>query len=117
MLVHEERWREICENELLITRDMIIQIAAKKEHRLSRAALLSDHIHLAIGCPINQSPRDVSLSYLNNLAYAHKMQPRYMFGYYVGTFGEYDMGAIWNSLASSHGSTDAGSVVAKKVRS
>jgi len=27
------------------------------------------------------------LSYLNNLAYAHGMRPRYQFGFYVGTFG------------------------------
>ncbi|HPM80844.1 MAG TPA: hypothetical protein PLF81_09095 [Candidatus Anammoximicrobium sp.] len=29
-----------------------------------------------------------------DLAYAHGMQPVYQFGYYIGTFGEYDMDAV-----------------------
>jgi len=40
----------------------------------------------------------VALGYLNNLAYAHGMTALYSFSYYVGTFGEYDMGAIWSAL-------------------
>lgn len=115
VLVHNERWREFREDQFTITRDMIVRIASKKEHLLSRAAVLSDHIHLVVGCPTDCSPSDIALGYLNNLAFAHDMQPRYSFGYYVGTCGQYDMGTVWQSLASSHGSTDAGSVGAGKL--
>jgi hypothetical protein len=71
---------------------------------------LSDHVHLVAGIPFEQSPEDVALGYMNNLAFAHEMQAVFCPSYYVGTVGEYDTGAIWTSLASSRGSTDAGSV-------
>jgi len=51
-------------------------------------------VHLTLGAPYERSPEEIALSYLNNLAYAHGMQPVYQFGYYVGTFGEYDMDAV-----------------------
>ena len=36
----------------------------------------------------------ISLRFMNNLAYREEMKPVFDFGYYVGTFGEYDLGAI-----------------------
>lgn len=76
------------------TRDMILGVVKKKGHRLSRAAILSDHVHMTIGCAIRESPEAVALTYLNNLAYAHGMQPLFCHGYYVGTFGAYDLDAV-----------------------
>jgi hypothetical protein len=61
---------------------------------LSRAGILADHIHLAIGCPIEVAPCDIALSFLNNLAFAHGMKPVFQFGAFVGTFGEYHQGAV-----------------------
>jgi REP element-mobilizing transposase RayT len=83
-------------------RDMIVKAAAKKELLLRRGALLSDHIHLALGCGIDQPPEDVALSYLNNLAFANGMTPCFRFGFYVGTFGAYDLGAVRPGVAESH---------------
>jgi len=60
--------------------------------------LLADHLHVTIGSGYSQSPEEVSLSYLNNLAYAHGMKAMYQFSYFVGTFGEYDLGAIRRRL-------------------
>jgi REP element-mobilizing transposase RayT len=72
-----------------------VELAASKHgHRLSRAAILPDHIHLTLGCEVSESPEDVVLGYLNNCAYVQDMKPIYKFGYYVGTFGEYDRGAV-----------------------
>jgi REP element-mobilizing transposase RayT len=73
---------------------MILGVVKKKGHRLSRAAILSDHVHMTIGCAIRESPEAVALTYLNNLAYAHGMQPLFCHGYYVGTFGAYDLDAV-----------------------
>ena len=73
---------------------MILGTARKKGHRLSRLAVLPDHIHAVMGCEVTESPEDVALSYLNNLAFGHGMQARYCFSYYVGTFGEYDLDAV-----------------------
>jgi len=41
-----------------------------------------------------ESPLEVAVGYLNNLAYAQGMKRVYQYGFYVGTFGEYDLGAI-----------------------
>jgi hypothetical protein len=68
--------------------------AAKHDHRLSRAALLPDHVHLTLGCGIGESPEQVVLGYMNNCAYACGMAGVFRFGYYAGTIGEYDRGAV-----------------------
>jgi len=76
-------------------RSMIVAAAAKKQHLIGSGQLLADHIHLALGCNLIESPREVALGYLNNLAYAEGLRRVYELGFYVGTFGEYDLGAVW----------------------
>jgi len=98
VLVHQDRWCEVREDVLAATRDMILRVARGKKHRLSRVSQFADHLHLTIGCPYEASPEQVALAYLNNLAYAHGMAEVYRHGYYVGTFGEYDMGAVRRTL-------------------
>ena len=94
VLVNDERWMEIRDEVLKNIRDALLKISEKKGHRLSRGGVFPDHIHLTLGCNINESPGEVALGYLNNLAYAQGMKPVYRSGYYVGTFGEYDLGAV-----------------------
>ncbi|HWO02984.1 MAG TPA: hypothetical protein VNS63_27330 [Blastocatellia bacterium] len=94
VLVHQGRWREIREDRLAITRDTFLRAARKKRHRVSRLALLPDHVHATIGCNFGETPEEVALGYLNNLAYGRGMKPLFCSGYYVGTFGDYDIGAI-----------------------
>ncbi len=100
-LVHEARWREIREDQLAITRDMFFKVARQKGHRISRLALLPDHLHATVGCGFEQSPEEVALGYMNNLAFAHRMKPLFCGSFYVGTFGKYDMGAIRRAPVSS----------------
>ena len=95
VVVHEGRWTEIREEQLIASRDMLLMAAKKKEHRLSRLSVVADHLHWTIGCNPRESPQDIALSYLNNLAFAHGMKALFRSSYYVGAFGEYDMGAIW----------------------
>jgi hypothetical protein len=52
-----------------------------------------------MGCPYEASPEQAALACPDNLAYAHSMAEVYRQGYYVGTFGEYDMGAVWRALS------------------
>jgi REP element-mobilizing transposase RayT len=94
VVVNEERWMEIRENVLERLSTTIERAANKHGERLSRAAIVPDHIHLTMGCPIERSPEDVALGYLNNCAHACGMTAMFQFGYYVGTFGEYDRGAV-----------------------
>ena len=97
VLVYAERWREIRRDRLQITSDMMIRSARAKDHRLSRLALLADHIHLTLGAPLEMSPGDLALSYMNNIAFAHGMSALFSSSYYVGTFGEFDMQAVRRS--------------------
>jgi len=94
VLVHESRWREIRDEQLSATRDMFFKAARQKGHRISRLALLPDHLHATLGCSFADAPEEVALGYMNNLSFAHGMRPIFCASYYVGTFGEYDAGAI-----------------------
>ena len=95
VLVSSERDVEIRARVLEQRRSMIIAAAARKQHLIGSGQILADHIHLALGCNLQESPRNVALSYLNNLAFTEGMRRVYEFGFYVGTFGEYDLGAVW----------------------
>jgi hypothetical protein len=92
--VNDERWREIRESMLEKRLDTLEAAAAKHGHRMSRAALLADYVHLTLGCGLAESPEQVVLGYMNNGAYACGMKPVFRFSYYVGTIGEYDRGAV-----------------------
>ncbi len=93
-IVNVERWMEVRHSVLSRLCDMIERAAARHGDRLSCLAVLPDHIHLTMGCEIGRSPEAVALSYLNNCAYSCGMRPMFQYGYYVGTFGEYDRGAV-----------------------
>ena len=90
----EAGWNEVRPSVLAGSRAMIIRACAKHDWRLSRIGLLSNHIHVLLGAGVTESPADVALSLMNNLAYAQGMKPAFRFSYYVGTFGPYDRGAV-----------------------
>ena len=94
VIVNDHRWMEIRQSVLDKLSAMIESVAAKYGHRISRVGLLADHVHLTLGCMVDQSPQDIALRYLNNCAYAIGMKPVFQFGYYAGTIGEYDRGAV-----------------------
>jgi REP element-mobilizing transposase RayT len=92
--VHRERWTEVREEVLEQVRQMVERVCRSKDYALSRAAVLADHVHWALGCPVEAAPDDVALAFLNNLTYVHGMKAVFQFGAYVGTFGEYHHGAV-----------------------
>lgn len=75
-------------------RQMIRNVASAKGHLLSRLGLLPDHVHLVLGFNPHESPLEVGLSYMNNIAFVYQMQPVLMPSCFLGTVGEYDLGAI-----------------------
>jgi REP element-mobilizing transposase RayT len=107
VLVHQERLPEIREEVLERIRDMIIRASDTKGYLLSRAGILADHVHLVLGCPIEVAPDEVALGFLNNLAYVHGMRPVYQYGGFIGTVGEYTMGAM-DSETPPHGDKHRG---------
>lgn len=98
VLVNDGRWMEIRDKVLAGTYEALPRISKKKGHLLSRAAVLADHVHLTLGAGLGVSPEEIALCYLNNLASVQDMRPVFQFGYYVGTFGTYDLGAIRQAL-------------------
>lgn len=70
------------------------RVARAKGYSLSRAAPMLDHLHLALSIPPNVSPLEVVFAYQNNLAYLLNLGRIWKETFYVGTFGEYGMGAI-----------------------
>lgn len=110
VLVHADRGIRADEQSLRQTRDMVLKVVGKNALTISWGAILGDHLHLTLGCDLKQSPEEIALSLLNNIAFAHGMVPWFEFGYYVGTFGPYDRGAIRHALAGSQSSTGASPV-------
>ena len=94
VMVNDWRWRETNAQNIERVRAMLIRAAEKKQHLLSRIAILPDHVHLLLGTNLEESPLSVGLSYMNNVAFVYDMQPILKPGCFIGTFGEYDLGAI-----------------------
>ncbi len=61
---------------------------------MSPNTVLPDHLHLAVRGAAAQSPEEIALSFLNNLAHVLDQRPWFAAGYYAGTFGEYSMAAV-----------------------
>lgn len=92
--------RRISEQRILAQlRDATANIAAKKGHLISRLSVMPDHLHAALRPSPEESPIDVVYAYQNNLAYMLRTGRIWTDSFYVGTFGEYSMQAIRNSVA------------------
>lgn len=75
----------------------VVRKTADRHHLLlSRLGLVSDHLHLVAGIPAIRDPGSVALSFMNNIAWVLGMKPVLWHRFYVGTIGEYDIGAIQN---------------------
>lgn len=94
VLVVSERYRIGEPATLARIRDTVARIGAKKGYAVSTAAVLPDHLHLALRGDVGQSPEAIALAFLNNLAYVLGQRPWWQSGYYTGTFGEYGMAAV-----------------------
>ena len=94
VLVAAERFAMADRARLTTLRDRSLAIAKKKGWRISRLAVMPDHLHVALGGDIEQSPREIALAFQNNLAYALGQVRIWADTFYAGTFGEYDIWAI-----------------------
>ncbi len=88
------------EPELGLIRDRSLEIAAKKGHRISRLAVMPDHLHIALRGNLDHSPQEIALAFQNNLAFALGQNAVWKHTYYAGTFSEYDMDAIRTAKSS-----------------
>lgn len=97
VLETDSGWSETRLDVLTAYREMIIETCQKHNWLLSRIGLLSNHMHILLSAGVDDSPQDIALSLLNDLARTQGMRPVFKFGYYVGTYGEYDRGVVWNA--------------------
>jgi hypothetical protein len=98
VLENPDHLHDVSSQRLRCLREMIVASCSKKDWRLSRVGLVSNHSHILLGCDVTVAPLDVALSLLNNIAYAQGMRPVLEFGAYLGTFGAYDRDAIRQAL-------------------
>ena len=94
VLENRDHLHDASERTLSTIRSMVIRSCAKKNQRLARIGLVSNHLHILLGCSVDESPQMVALALMNNIAYAFEMKPVLEFSFYAGTFGPYDRGAI-----------------------
>jgi REP element-mobilizing transposase RayT len=98
VLENREHLNDVSESILTAMRSMTIRCCHQKGHLLARIGLVSNHMHILLGCHVDDSPRHVALALMNNLAYAIGMKAAFEFSFYAGTFGPYDRGAIRRQL-------------------
>lgn len=91
VLVVRERFRFGEAETLTRIRDSSFAIARKKGHQIASLSVLPDHLHTALRGNIEKSPEEIALGFMNNLAYSLGQNAVWQYGYYAGTFGEYDM--------------------------
>jgi len=94
----QDGWNDVRQSALTGYRQAIQQTCISNLWRLSRIAILANHIHMLVGPTVEASPESVALSFLNCLAESQKRKAIFKFSYYVGTFGPYNRNAIWNKL-------------------
>jgi REP element-mobilizing transposase RayT len=100
VLENTDHLHDTSEEWLATTREMLIAACHKKGWLLARLGLVSNHLHILAGCDIAETPSDIALSLMNNLAFAHGMKRVFEHSFYLGTFGPYDHGAIRHRLVA-----------------
>ncbi|MBL8891317.1 MAG: transposase [Planctomycetaceae bacterium] len=98
VLEYREHLNIVDEKALIAIRLMIIRSCQQKGHLLGRIGLVANHMHILVGCHVDESPQDVALALMNNLAYVSGMKAMFEYSFYVGTFGSYDHAAIRRAL-------------------
>jgi len=98
VLVTDSRCRVIDEATLTLIRDGSFRVAEKKGHQIAALSVMPDHLHVALRANPEHSPEEVALAFQNNLAFMLGKGAIWRPGYYVGTFGEYNMNAIRRAL-------------------
>ena len=93
VLVVANRFRITNSERLGRLRDTAFDIAARDGHQIAALSVMPDHVHTALRGNITRSPEEIALAFQNGLAQAIGCRV-WQYGYYVGTFSEYDLDVI-----------------------
>ena len=75
-------------------RDGSLRIAKKKGYLIKSLSVMPDHTHVALRGAIDDTPEDIALAFMNNLAFLLGRDRVWKDEYYVGTFSEYRLDVI-----------------------
>lgn len=75
-------------------RDGILLIGDEQGYRIKAFSVMPDHVHIAVGGRIEESPEDIALVFLNRLSFLLGWNRIWKDEYYVGTFSEYAVDVI-----------------------
>ncbi len=93
VLVTNSRWR-MGENEARMLAQGCRAAAAEGGYGLAKMAVMPDHAHLAVRGHPEHSPNRIAQAFQATTAKAIGMMGFWKETFYVGTFGEYGMGAV-----------------------
>ena len=74
-------------------REQALRAAAACECRVKALAIMPDHLHAALRGDVARSPAEIAIALQNATTHAAGCR-MWQDGFYVGTFGEYDLGAV-----------------------
>ena len=94
VLVTDSRMRITDERSLSLISETCDKVAVKKSYQVVIRSVMPDHLHLALRGDIEHSPEVIALAFMNYIAFAFGQKVIFRRSYYVGTFGEYYMGAV-----------------------
>jgi REP element-mobilizing transposase RayT len=94
VFVTEQRERFVDDSSLQRFKLTCEKNAQKKGYLMGSFSVMPDHLHLALRGNVEESPEEISLGFMNNIAFAFGQRAVLRPSYYVGTFGDYDMGAV-----------------------
>jgi REP element-mobilizing transposase RayT len=94
VLVTEQRQRFVDEASWQRIAETCVRVASEQKHLLGSYSIMPEHLHMALRGNVQQSPEAIALGFMNGIADAFGQQPVLRPGYYVGTFGEYEMRAV-----------------------
>lgn len=93
-VVQDRRCPMTRDETLATARQTCFRIARKHGHQIAELAIMPDHIHCSLRGNHEQSPLEIGLCFLNNLAYVLGYNRCWSEEFYVGTFSEYTVEAI-----------------------
>ncbi len=94
VLVVADRARFTREEDFARLDRALVATAKTHHYRLAARAWMPDHVHLALRGNIAESPAEIALACMNNTAFALGQNAIWQFGFYAGTFSEYDARAL-----------------------
>ncbi|MBI3920797.1 MAG: transposase [Armatimonadetes bacterium] len=94
VIVTQSRFRIVEDESLAKVRDTVLDVGRRNGYGIADLSVVPDHLHSALRGNLEQSPEEIALVLLNSLAEALGNNAVWQYGYYAGTFSEYDMGAV-----------------------